>query len=287
MRLIGHLDNDKDARTFGDFLYVQGIETQFERDASRWAIWVHSDDHVATASKLLGEFRANPNDPKFQAGSPAEKLRQEAKAQDEAYRKRVVEGKKLFPGLAGHGFGFVSYGLIIACIIVFFVSRMGNDVERISCLFITWEGGLREIKRGEVWRLVSPILIHFGIMHILFNMLWMRDLGSLFEARLGSGYFAVFVVVVGAVSNYAEYAIAHHRMFGGMSGVVYGLIGYAWIRGQMDPGAGVRLDRENWIWAIIWFAVCFTGYLGPIANYAHAGGLLLGMAWAFVDSKRK
>ena len=286
MRLIGHLDSDKDARTFGDFLYVQGIETEFERDANRWAVWVKSDDHVATATKLLDEFRAHPADPKYQAGSPAEKLRQQAKADDAAYRKRVVEGKKLFPRLV-HGSGFVSYGLIAACVVVFIISRMGDDVERISSLFITWEGGLREIKRGEVWRLVSPILIHFGIMHILFNMFWVRDLGALFEARLGSIYFAVFVIVVGAISNYAEYAIGHHRMFGGMSGVVYGLIGYAWIRGQLDPGAGVRLSREDWIWALIWFVICFTGWLGPIANWAHGGGLVTGMAWAFVDSKRK
>ena len=52
MRLIGHLDNDKDARTFGDFLYVQEIETEFEREGSQWAIWVKADDHIATATKL-------------------------------------------------------------------------------------------------------------------------------------------------------------------------------------------------------------------------------------------
>jgi hypothetical protein len=92
MRLIGHLEDDKDARTFGDFLYVQGIETEFERDGNKWAIWVRSDDHIASAGKLLDEFRANPNDPKYRAGSPAEKLRQQAKAENEAYRKRVVPG---------------------------------------------------------------------------------------------------------------------------------------------------------------------------------------------------
>ncbi|HWN96368.1 MAG TPA: rhomboid family intramembrane serine protease [Methylomirabilota bacterium] len=287
MRLIGHFDNDKDARKFGDFLYVQGMETEFERDGSRWAVWIRSDDHVASASKLLEEYRVNPNDPKFEAGAPAEKLRQRAKSEDEEYQKRVVPGKKLFPGLTGRGFGFVSYGLIACCIVIFLMSGMGEDRERIAGLFITWEGGLREIKRGEVWRLVSPILIHFSIMHILFNMLWMRDLGSLFEGRLGSGYFAVFVVIVGAVSNYAEYAISHHPMFGGMSGVVYGLIGYVWIRGHFDPGAGLHLDRQSLIFALIFFVLCFTRLLGPIANYAHGSGLLLGMAWAFVDSRRK
>lgn len=296
MRLIGHLDNDKDARTFGDFLYVQGIENEAERDGNRWAIWVHSDDHIATASKLLEEFRANPNEPRFQAGSPAAKLREQAKADDAGYRKRVVESKKLFPGLTGHGFGFVTYALIAGSVIVFFLSHMGNNVERISMLLIKdvdFSGtsvpnrGFEELRRGEVWRLVSPILIHFGFPHILFNMLWLRDLGCMFEARLKSWYFLAFVLVVAVASNLAQYKFGKNPVFGGMSGVNYGLIGYVWIRGRFDPAAGLHLDRQSLIFALIWFGLCFTNLVGPIANYAHGGGLLLGMAWAFVDSKRK
>jgi GlpG protein len=297
MRVIGHLDNDKDARTFGDFLYVQGIENEAERDGERWALWVHSDDHIPDASKLLQEFRANPKDPRFQAGSPAEKLREQAKAEDATYRKRVVRGRKLFPGLTSYGFGIVSYALIVGSVIVFFLSRMGNDAERVMSLFITkwevtgnnlvWQGRLPEVRQGEAWRLVTPILIHFGFAHILFNMLWLRDLGCLFEARLSSWYFGIFVLVVAAASNYAEYVLGGRPNFGGMSGVVYALIGYVWIRGRFDPGAGMFLDRQSLIFALIWFGACFTGFLGPIANFAHGAGLLLGMAWAFVDSKRK
>ncbi|HTD67830.1 MAG TPA: rhomboid family intramembrane serine protease [Candidatus Limnocylindria bacterium] len=287
MRVIGHIDNDKDARTFGDFLYVQGIENEAERDGNRWAIWVHADDQIPGATKLLNEFRTNPNDPKFLAGSPAEKLREQAKAKDTAYRKRVVDGRKVLPGLTSFGFGFVTYALIAASVAVFFLSKMGEDQERIAGLFISWEGGLREIRRGEIWRLVTPMLIHFGFAHILFNMLWIKDLGSVFEARLGSWYFILFVFVTSALSNFAEYSIGGHANFGGMSGVVYGLIGYVWTRGHFDPGAGLFLDRQSMIFALIWFVVCFTGWVGPVANWAHGGGLVIGMAWAFIDSKRK
>jgi GlpG protein len=296
MRLIGHIESDKDARTFGDFLYVQGIDNEAERDGNRWAIWVHSDDQIPAAAKLLEEFRASPNDARFLAGSPAEKLREQAKEQDAAYQKRVVSGKKLFPGLTSYGFGFVTYALIAASVGVFLLSHMGDVPERVMSLFITqyeregdsikWIRGLQEIRHGQIWRLVTPMIIHFGIAHILFNMLWLRDLGSMFEARLSSWYFAVFVLVVSALSNLAEYSMGGSPSFGGMSGVVYGLIGYVWIRGRFDPAAGLHLDRQSLIFALIWFAVCFTGLL-PIANYAHGAGLILGMAWAFVDSKRK
>jgi len=302
MRLIGHLDNEKDARTFGDFLYVQQIETEFEHEGNQWAVWVRSDDHIATATKLLEEFRAHPKDAKFQAGSPAAKLREQAKADDEAYRKRVVPAKKLLPGLSSHGFGVVTYSLIAVCVSVFLLSNFGRDLERISGLFIQsvevegdsfrWFPGWGAIRSGEVWRLVTPILIHFptsGILiaHILFNMMWLRDLGSLFEARLGSLYFVVFVLVTGALSNVAQYWWTAHPIFGGMSGVNYALIGYCWVRGRFDPSAGVGLDRQSMIWAMVWFGLCFTGWVGPIANTAHTSGLLLGAAWAFVDSKRR
>ena len=46
MRQIGQLESEKDARAFGDFLYVQGIENQTERDGNGWAIWIHSDDQI-------------------------------------------------------------------------------------------------------------------------------------------------------------------------------------------------------------------------------------------------
>jgi GlpG protein len=291
MRLIGHFTSDKDARTFGDFLYVQGIETEFEHEDGRYQVWVKSDDDLGRASKLMEEFRANPTDPKFQAGSPAERLREMQKAEETAYRGRVVSGKQLFPGLSNYGFGFITYALIVGCVIVFFLSRMGDDKAWLKPLFIAEHYGklyfLKEVRQGEIWRLVTPIFIHFGPLHILFNMMLLRDLGSLMEARLGRLYFLLFVIATGVVSNYVQYSVTRNPGFGGMSGVDYALVGYCWLRGRMDPGSGISLNKQAWIEALIWFVACFTIFRSFIANYAHAGGLLMGLAWAFVDSKRK
>jgi GlpG protein len=199
--------------------------------------------------------------------------------------------------MTGHGFGFVTYALIVASVIVFIRSQMGDNIESISKLLIkqvefkgdtvVWTKEFTELRRGEVWRVFTPILIQFGFAHILFNMLWLRDLGCMFEARLKSWYFFLFVLVVAVASNLAQYTFGKGPLFGGMSGVNYGLIGYVWIRGRFDPAAGLHLDRQSLVLALLFFGLCFTGWLGPIANFAHGGGLLLGMAWAFIDSKRK
>jgi GlpG protein len=296
MRLIGHLQSDADARTFCDFLYVQGIENEAERDEGQWAIWIHSDDQVASAKQHLDAFRANPRDPQFQAGSPAAKLRKAREADEAAYRKRLIDGRTAVPGARSYGFGFLTYALIVASVTVFVLSKMGDDHERLSPLFITavtvngnfieWEKGLPEVRSGEIWRLVSPCIIHFGILHIVCNVMWLLDLGSMFESRLRSWYFFLFVFVTGAASNLAQYFVSGRPLFGGMSGVVYALIGYVWVRGRFDPAAGLFLDRQSMIYALVWFGLCFTGWLGPIANTAHTVGLASGALWAYIDAKR-
>jgi GlpG protein len=85
--------------------------------------------------------------------------------------------------------------------------------------------------------------------------------------------------------NLAQFYM-HGPMFGGMSGVVYGLLGYIWIRGKMDPGSGLYLHPSTVWMMIIWFVLCVAGLFGAIANTVHAVGLGLGMAWGFLSSLR-
>jgi GlpG protein len=92
------------------------------------------------------------------------------------------------------------------------------------------------------------------------------------------------VVVFGVFSNLAQYVFVG-PYFLGMSGVVYGLIGYIWIRGKLDPGSGLLLHRATVTMALIWLVLGLTGVLG-VANGAHVGGLLIGMVWGYLSSLR-
>jgi GlpG protein len=131
------------------------------------------------------------------------------------------------------------------------------------------------------------MFIHFTVMHIFFNMMWLRDLGSMIESRQSSWHLLVLVVIIAACSNVAQFYVAHRGPdFGGMSGVVYGLLGYVWIRGKFDPGSGLFLHSYTVTMMIIWFVACLSGILGPIANTAHAVGLIMGMAWGYLSSLR-
>jgi GlpG protein len=262
---------------------------------------VLDDEQVGAGRELLEQFRRNPEAAEFsRLASDAGRLRKEEEQEQAEWRRRVHNRQRVFPGVRRYGAGPLTYVLIVASVVLAVYSKSvfvdwRNPAEAAACrellrpLFISFppEGVtdfLPEVRRGEVWRLLTPMIIHFGIGHILFNMLWLFQLGSMIESAQGSLKFALLVIAFALVSNLVQYEF-RGPFFGGMSGVNYGLIGYVWIRGRCDRASGLHLDRESVIMSIVWFFLCFTGWVGPIANYAHAAGLLTGMAWGWISAK--
>jgi GlpG protein len=64
-----------------------------------------------------------------------------------------------------------------------------------------------------------------------------------------------------------------------MSGVLYGLFGYIWLRSQCDPNSGLGLSSATVAMMIVWFFLCLFGVIGNVANGTHVVGFILGMAW--------
>jgi GlpG protein len=294
MRLIGHLAEEKSARIFADYLYVQKIESHLEFEkADGWGVWINDEDKLEEAASLLAAFRLNPVDPKYRAeAKSASELRAEAEKDEAKYRKKLSDRRQLFRPLRDYGFGPLTFVLIGISVVVFLLSGFGKDPQPILALFITdftrfnpFGPRLPEIQHGQAWRLITPIFIHFDPLHILFNMLWLRDLGSMIEGRQSSRMLAVLVLVIAVCSDLAQYFVAG-PVFGGMSGVVYGLLGYIWMRGKFDPGSGLYLHPSTVTMMIIWFFACFTPLIPHVANATHAAGLIIGLAWGYLSSLR-
>ena len=151
---------------------------------------------------------------------------------------------------------------------------------------------LPEIRHGQVWRLVTPVLIHFDIWHLLFNMLFLYQLGSLIEIRKGSWTLLGLVLISAVPSNFLQYlwpidsfaAIGRFWLLqpnpygGGMSGVIYALFGYVWLKGRLQPYEGMIADQNTILVMLVWLVLCFSGMVGPIGNTAHGVGLIVGAA---------
>jgi GlpG protein len=136
---------------------------------------------------------------------------------------------------------------------------------------------MTDIRNGELWRMVTPIFIHLSIYHLLFNMLSLLFFGSQIEHRISTWRFGVLVLVIALFSNFLE-ALCQGPFFGGFSGVIYGLFGYVWMRSIYAPQEGYLLSPSAILIMVGWLFVCMWGVLDtPIANWAHGGGLAIGM----------
>ncbi|AZC81939.1 rhomboid family intramembrane serine protease [Pseudomonas chlororaphis] len=134
---------------------------------------------------------------------------------------------------------------------------------------------------GQWWRLVTPMLIHFGFLHIAMNGMWYWELGRRIEQRQGSINLLGLTLLFSLVSNYAQYLFSGPSLFGGLSGVLYGLLGHCWIYQLLSPNPAYRLPRGVLAMMLVWLLICMSGLIsvigfGEIANAAHVGGLLVG-----------
>ena len=152
---------------------------------------------------------------------------------------------------------------------------------------------LPELRSGEVWRLFGSAFLHstnrssgMFIMHILFNMWWFLSLAGMMEQILGKRYMLIFVLLTAFASTFAEY-LFNSPFSVGMSGVVYALFGYTWMRSRNEPGSKFYIDPRNTMMLMACFVICFLGFMGGgIANFAHAGGLASGAAWGWLAARR-
>ncbi|SEA10427.1 rhomboid family intramembrane serine protease [Microbulbifer marinus] len=140
--------------------------------------------------------------------------------------------------------------------------------------------------QGEYWRLWTPALVHFSLPHALFNALGIWILGRSVEARAGTLPFAVLVLVSAAVSNLTQFYWSPQIVFGGMSGVVYALVGGVFVLRRRQPG---WRDVPSGIvpLAIAWLLLCATGLITLIfgvgvANAAHIGGFVCGVVLTLI-----
>jgi GlpG protein len=297
MRQIGTLDNEPDAERLAAYLVTQGIEAHAETDGDGWAIWVRDENDLESARESFQQFRVDPRDPRYRGAERAansilrEKEKERRRAADNVIemRDRWRQGSLRKAPLTSL--------LIVASVLVTLATNFGHNrlmrrlgfCDPVHRAEAAWsEGRLADkfvdIRQGQVWRLVTPIFAHggsattvFGVLHLAFNMYWLFVLGAPVENRKGSLFFGLLVLVVAVLSNTAQAAF-ESPWFLGMSGVVYGLFGYVWMKTLFDPAAGIAISRGTITFFIVWFFLCFLGLMGPIANTAHGAGLAVGIA---------
>ncbi len=292
MRQIGHIDDKNQAATFSDYLYNEGFENEVEEEGGRFAVWIHDEDRLEEAQDELKAFLSRPGEARYRQGAEEGRRKwNEARRKEKKSRSEVVDMRTRWGKGGGDGEesgAFITTGLLVISIGVFLVMIFAEFPIQ-NRLFISAPGPqagfLPEVFSGQVWRVITPIFLHFTLLHIFFNMMWLRDLGALVEQVHGTAFFAALVLIFAIPSNLGQYIISGPN-FGGMSGVVYGLFGFVWFRSKFDPRVQYGLPQFIVIMMVAWFFLGVFQIIGNIANVAHGVGFVLGMASGFLTSGR-
>ncbi len=292
MRRLGNVPDRDSGEIIRDYLYTQGAKTELLRDGAEWALWIEDEDRLLMAKEALAKYLANPADPLYTAVQATADAQREAKLKEDiAARKRQIRVAERWAGLQRH---FpITVMLTVMSVWVGMLANLGKPPEKYAplyfseCEFDLAEGkvGYNEMsttfRQGQFYRWITPILIHFGPAHLVMNMLGLWQFGQAIERRSGTSRFLGIVVVIALISNTGQYFMSG-PMFGGMSGVVFGLFGFLWMKSRFAPDYGVFVGRDYVIRFMFFAVLMTTGLAGRIANTAHFSGLATGMVLALI-----
>jgi GlpG protein len=265
------LSNPRQAQAFIDYMASRRIEVEMMPEGGgSFALWLRHDEDKLEAEAELKHFLSNPGDRKYHAASW-----QMAESRTRRFHYQTPGLMALIKAKAG------PLTLIVMLLggIIFALQQLGLNQQVFHFLHFPAYGD----QLWQVWRWVSHSLLHFSVIHIVFNMLWWWQLGGDIERRLGSVKLLQLYLLSALVSGGAQFWVEGAN-FGGLSGVVYALLGYVWLLGSRAPEKGVSIQKPVVVFMLVWLVLGFVQPYMAIANAAHLGGLLCGLALGFKDS---
>ena len=267
---VKYFSLDQDLRELTDYLHSRGLHHRITEEHGQQCLWVQDEAVVPALQEFLAEY--SQGSMKLDVSPPVSPTTYSPPSLlQQAMQVPVVIILILLSGLGA--FLIESNSHLIRWFT--FQDFTTNSVIPLGDSLIS----------GELWRVFTPIFLHFGIFHVLFNSLWMWDLGRRMEYLMGPWQFLLFVVITGIASNAIQYWWSGSPAFGGMSGVVYALVGFIAIRQRIVPHPLMAVSPALIGFMLFWLVLCMSGVVdyfisGSVANAAHVGGLIAGVAYA-------
>tara|TARA_B110000858_G_scaffold196728_1_gene256230 strand:+ start:5887 stop:6768 length:882 start_codon:yes stop_codon:yes gene_type:complete len=256
---------------FSRFMQSQGIDHRINEESGQQVIWVEAEPQAILVREALAGWPfdedtsleshvANKSLPLF---SPAGLIR------------KLIQAFLQAP---------VSFSLILLCLLVALLSLLGAQPQDVAMLFypVLDASGLIPLlasidSPAKMLRSLTPMLLHFGELHLVFNMMWLWYFGRQLEGVQPRYLFIVVIIFCSFVGNTAQYLTSGYNNFGGMSGVVYGLVGYAWIVHSYMPRSHLLINNKMFVVFVIALIAMEVVASSWIASAAHLGGLVAGL----------
>jgi rhomboid protease GluP len=199
------------------------------------------------------------------------------------------------PGLWGFGPGIgrligrldFAKSVTVVCVVLYVVSillhpgaafRARNPFDMLAPSLNSLKSlgmtGANALAAGAWWTVFTAIYLHGSLLHIAFNLLWVRQLAPPVEEIFGGARLVVIFTVAGALGFVLSNAVGVPWTIGA-SGAIFGLLGAMVAYGRSRGGAfGVAVLRQYGQWALIMFI--FSFFMSGVNNWGHAGGFVGG-----------
>lgn len=266
------------AHLLANYLTSQHIAARVEpNDASgEFVVLIIDEEKFSAARDIAESFIQNPSDPKYQQAA-----------------WNSGENVSLRP--SGNGFSLAAIlknarsvpftsTVLLLCVVVYVLSFLGLFSPIAQHLLMQPLAILAE--NNEWWRLIGPAFIHFSVLHIVFNVLWWGMLGAKIERTFGISMLCIVFILSATISNVAQALFSvpvqgNLYLFGGLSGVVYAVLGFVWWLGWLRPQWGLSLPNSIIGFMLVWLVLGYADILWVnMANAAHTAGLITGCALA-------
>lgn len=270
---------EQPARLLTIYLIEQGIQAKYQYSENEYshAVMLLDISNQIKAKQLAEEFVVNPNNVKYQTAAW-----QSGETVNLIPEKSFSAAKTLYDLKQAP---FTS-SILAICLLIYLLAMVGFSapymwlkIQPISMLVDT----------GQWWRVLGPALIHFSLLHIAFNLVWWWSLGKQVEKTFGISSLLLLFIFSAVLSNVAQLLVSGPN-FGGLSGVVYALVGCVWWLGWLKPSWGLSLPKPIVVFLLVWLVVGYLDVL-PVhmANTAHSVGLICGclFAWFLVATTKK
>lgn len=253
------------ALLFADYCRSQGLQVKLELQGEVSVLMAAADD-VPQVEVLLTEFIRQPDHPRYQAA-----------AWQQSQSVKLAHQVNLRPQLAWR-----QMPLTLLVLLLTLAVYAWQQID-----FRAAAASLMLLDQAELWRWITPILLHFSLTHLVFNLAWWWLLGSKIERYQSSGFLLQLALSSAVISNGLQLALAGPN-FGGLSGVVYALVGYCYLSDQLSGRQRYLLSHGLFGFMLVWLVLGFMDLLWVnMANWAHLGGLGCGLLWAFLSRDRR
>lgn len=284
-RLV-QLDQHNIALLFANYLLTLGIETKVictqssnvqDGNVKQNYVVYCQQDKIAQAKLEFESFIKKPFDQKYQQAAWQHGDTVSISSNDLTLFASFKEN------FLAHA-GIVTLIVFALCWLVFLASNLGwaqslfNQLRFYPRLSV-------DVLVTEPWRLIGPAFFHFSWLHIVFNTMWWWQLGGSIEKTLGKGMLINLLLISAVFSNLGQFFVSGSN-FGGLSGVVYALVGFVWWYGHLAPEKGLSLSKPIIGFLLFWLLLGFVDLLPVnVANTAHLLGLISGCLLAVFSVK--